>query len=206
MDQPTPPPIPPIQPGPMVSAKPASNWPTVIGIIAMVFGGLGILGGAWGVVGSLMPGLLHFAAGPENRMFEVMSKWTTWNVAMSIITITVAALLLTAGIKLLKRRPDAPGWCRTWAVVKILLVLVVGIVNYFYQQDLYAAMEDTQGPGGRPAMAFPVMKAVAAASVAFSLLWGWALPVFMLIWFGRQKIKAETADWRNSRATFGTGF
>lgn len=194
MDQPTQPAIRPTQPGPMVRAKPASNWPTVIGIIAMVFGGLGILGGAWGVVGTLMPGLFNFGVGQQAEMFEVMRQWATWNLMMAVIMAAVAAILLASGIKLLKRRPEAPRWCGTWAKIKIVLVIVTSIAGYMCQQEMFEAMGKAQGPGQAAPATF--MKAAGLFGFVFGLLWGWALPVFMLIWFGQKKIKTETADWK----------
>jgi hypothetical protein len=37
--------------------------------------------------------------------------------------------------------------------------------------------------------------AAAFGLMACGLIWGFALPVFMLIWFSRGKIKHEVAEW-----------
>jgi hypothetical protein len=33
--------------------------------------------------------------------------------------------------------------------------------------------------------------------MGFAIIWGWALPVFFLLWFRREVIRAEIAGWSN---------
>lgn len=49
---------PPTSPGNVTALKPASVWPMVVGVIAVVLGGFGILGGIWGIVAPLIMGRL----------------------------------------------------------------------------------------------------------------------------------------------------
>ena len=182
---------PPMQPGMPTMESPPSKWPTVIGIIAIIWAVLGLLGGVCGL-GSLfmarsMPA--NFPGAPGMSMSA--SPMMLFGFLISLI---LKSCLLALGIGLIKRRPWAPQWIRTWAVVEILGSVVGTILGYFAQQPQFAAMASQPGMQQMPPGFF---QGIAISSVGCGLLFAWVLPVFVLIWFSRDKIKQEVATWQS---------
>ena len=103
----TPPPnaTPPQQPGEIGSPEQAATWPTVIGVISIVFGSGACLGGVWGF---LAPRLMEVVADQvpqrQGAPFAAMQEWNTWIVVSSALTMLIGVVLLVAGIDLVRRR------------------------------------------------------------------------------------------------------
>lgn len=185
---------PPTRPGAAWAVPAESSWPKVIGIIAIVLGSLGILGGVYGVFTPQLLGFFESLMPPgQEGGFEALEQHAGWTVATSLVGMAVAALLLVGGIGLAKRRPGSVAMCRVWSVLKIVLVLVNSAVAYRLMLTQFDAMGQS-GPGAMP-MGPGFGKVIAMFGVVVGLAWGWALPVFLLIWLGRGKIKAETSGW-----------
>jgi len=105
-------------------AEPTS-WPKVLGIICIVFGGLGILGGVWGVIFPLFNEWLVSRMPPDRQAaMEAAANANPYPVGTSLVMLAIAALLLAGGIGLVRRRGRAIGLLRVWAVVRILWVIV----------------------------------------------------------------------------------
>ena len=79
------------------------------------------------------------------------------------------------------------------AGLKMLFVAVSTLFGYMIQkQAMQTAMQQSST---MPAMTAGVTQGTAAFGVCLGLVWGWAFPVFMLIWFGRGRIKEDVAEW-----------
>jgi hypothetical protein len=193
---PVPPAAPPTQPLYAQLLPPRSGWPGVIGTIAIVIGALGIIGGLWGLLGPLMTSKMAQFVPPEQRTgLDVAQRWQAWTYVLSTFATLLAVLLLVAGIRLVRRRASAPGTCRAWAVLKMLLVVLQAIMTALIQRDTFAAMEKmgSLSPTGLSASSY--ISIAASASAVAVIVWGWALPVFLLIWLARSKIREEMATW-----------
>lgn len=195
------PPVPPMAPGPIPQAHPTSRWPKVIGIIAIVLGSLGALGGCVGMFGPMFADMIkEVAEGQAGTaatvvQMEVAAEWATWTVVQSICGLAVGVVLILAGVGLLKRRAWAPRATIAWAVLKMLLVIGASVGGYGQAKALIDRMADDPNMQGLPQGVTAFGSIVATIVVGLGAVWGWALPVFMLIWFSRSKIKAETAQW-----------
>ena len=167
-----------------------SRWPTVIGIVAIAFAGLGILGGFCGLVGTVT----MFTVMPDDQAAAagMPSGWALWIVITSLLGLGLTVLLLIFGIGLLQRRPWSAKMCSRWAMVYIIYAVINSFMTYSMQQAQFAAMSQTTQPAPMPA---GFEKTVAAFGLVIGLVWACALPVFMLIWFSRAKIKDEVASW-----------
>lgn len=186
--------MPPMQPGGMQMPEQRSAWPTVIGIIAIVLGSLGILGGCWGLATPWFLGVIKDIVPPGQATgMEFVEEWRAWTVINSLVGTGVAILLLFAGIGLRRCRRWAVPTCVTWAVVKMLFVVVNSVLMYMIQRPGLEAMAQ-QNPG-MSGMGSGFLVLIGIISVVFGILWGWAFPVFLLVWLSRAKIKAETAAW-----------
>ena len=181
---------PPTHPGAITAPARPSNWPVVIGIIAIVVGAGGILGGLWGAAAPVPMGWFSWAMVPGQA--ESLHAWLPWTVSSSLASAAVAILLLLGGIKLVKRHPAAPGLLRVWAILKLPMAVFVTIVGIMVQKEQF---EVVQGSTTTMPMGSAFFDLMAVLGVAVSVVWYGALPVFMLIWFARKKSKAEVADW-----------
>jgi hypothetical protein len=169
---------------------PPSKWPTVIGIIAIIWAAIGLLGGVCGLGSIFMAQVIpaNFPGTPGMSMSAPLTM-----LPGALLSLIVRACLLALGIGLLKRRPWSAQWIRTWAVVEMLCSVVVLAVTHIAQQPQFAAIANQPGMQQMPGF-------LAGFTVAFfvcGLLVGWALPVFVLIWFSRDKIKQEVATWQS---------
>ena len=162
------------------------KWPLVLGIIAVIFGGGGVLIYAWGILSMLLM-RDFFQAGAM-----LPEKFTLLNIASSALNLIPAALLLPAGIGLIRWRRWGVRLTKLWAAVKIPLAVVAAWLSYMLQEAMLSSISQ-QGPG---MPGFSQMRGVMLAfAVGFPLLWGWALPVFMLIFLSRPRVREQVADW-----------
>ncbi len=188
----TPPAAPPTTPAP-IAAEP-SHWPTPIGVIAIVLGALGFLGGAANL---LQPLILDFvaAAMPDQMkaQMDVTRRWMPTTMTLNAFQSLLALLLLVAGVMVLRRRPAGATLAVTWAILKMIVAVAASYVGYLVQgETMKAIAEAGQSPPGFAAFSGPL----AILGLALGLLWGWAFPVFMLIWFARRPIRREVAAWQ----------
>jgi hypothetical protein len=172
----------------------------VIGIIAIVFGACAALAGLWGMVSPLLVGAMYDAMPPgvNTAQMKVAQEWTAYTVPLAGLTTLAAVLLLIAGVGLTMRKAWSPRLCISWAVLKMLIVLVNAGLGVVMMREVFSAMEDDPAMAGVPA---GLMGGVAIGASAVGVIWGWALPVFMLIWFSRRKIKGQVAEWRSAAPT-----
>ena len=184
---------PPTQPGIVGLPQQPSAWPKVIGIIAIILGALGALGGVWGAISPLFTdALMSMVPAGQATGMEAMQQFKGWTVVSSLLMLGVAVLLLVAGVGLVQRRGWAPKISMLWSIVKIVFVAANSIVSYKMMQAQFAAMTKDPDMAAVPA---GLMDAFGAAGLGVGVCWGWLLPIFMLIWFTRGKIKAEVAEW-----------
>jgi hypothetical protein len=194
---PFPPPTPTMPPTVRASAPYApsrSTWPTVLGVIAIVFGALGMLKGIWGLLTPLfLDAMADMMPSESAASFEVMEEWASYFTAMYTATILVGGVLLAAGIGLIKRRPWGVTAVWLWVFVRMVLAVGEAVLSSRAQHEQFTAM--TRQDPTLQGMGSGFASQMAIFSFAITLLWGWALPVFMLIWFLRKTIKAEVAQW-----------
>ena len=191
---------PPTQPGALAPPQRPANWPAVIGTIAIVFGSGGIFVGLWGAASTFGMRFFEWAmeqsqpSGVVASQVAVMEAGIPWTVASSLVATAIASLLLLGGIRLNKRKRSSMRLLKFWAVVKIPVVVIVTIAAVLMQELQFEIMG--QSSGGMP-MPFGsgFFGLMIVVTLVFGLAWGWALPVFLLIWLSRGKIKNEVAGW-----------
>ena len=184
---------PPTMASPLSPPPRAQNWPTVIGIIAIVFGVLAVLAGIWACVFPLFVDKLTAAMpGPQRAVMQVTQEWRGWTIASGAIAALLAALLLVGGAGLAARRAWARPVCFTWAGLKMAFAVVQAAIGYEIQQQTFTAMKNDPSMAAVP---MGLTEGAALAGVVLGCLWGWALPVFTVVWFTRPTIKAQIAEW-----------
>jgi len=137
----------------------------------------------------VMPGNVHVT--------DTTRAWAAWTISLSAVATVLGLLLLAGGVGLVRRRHWSRAALICWAVLKIILAVANGLLVWVVQQQGLQEQSRMMGPGFAPGGAgATTVKAVTFFSLAFAILWGWALPVFLLIWFSRRSIKAQMAQWR----------
>ncbi len=207
---PMPPPTPVTPPTDAGTIPPKlSSWPTVIGVIAIILGSLATLGGCMSLGSSAMFGLFASAMPEEQaEMMDAAKTFAPLTMISAGLTMPIAIVLLIGGIGLTKRSPRSPKTCKIWAGLKMLLVVYSSIVTFLSTQAQMEAMqrmleEDPNAPAAMVGFFGTLMAIIGPLILVFAIVWGWALPIFMLIWFSRRKIKAEVAQWGQPASALG---
>jgi hypothetical protein len=131
--------------------RPARQWPTVIGILAILWGGVGCLSGVWSLIAELAgvsptPGLV----GPLER-------------AVGLLGLLIAGLLVVGGIQLLRRRPMGVQLIQAWIPLR-LIVGLIGVGLLYRNRDAFEAAtqeaferqaEESSKRSGQPAPEIP---------------------------------------------------
>lgn len=194
-----PPPIqtPPILPGQLSRPPFQSKWPTVIGILAIIFGVLGILGYVGGVLVMVVarPFLLAMEEADGEEMPHLgpfSDEWIAMTIGQSIVGALLALVLLVGGIFLLKRRKLGIRILVGWSIAKLVFVLFEAIIQVWTTREQMASMSGQQGA---PPMGPAFENMIVVMSVLATVGFGAALPVACLIVFNMKKPKAEIAKW-----------
>ena len=183
---------PPTQPGAIAAPVKRSAWTTVIGILAIVLGGGGFFTGASSAISSLMFTTYMTSIPQQAANLKVMQNWQAWNVASSLLTSALGVLLLVGGITLIMKRSRALKTFNAWALIKIVAVIFTTILTAQVQKDMFAAMR--QDPN-MPPIGGTFYATIGFLGLAINLIWGWAFPIFVLIWFSRDAIQTEVGGW-----------
>jgi hypothetical protein len=194
MNDHTTPVAPPLQPGPLGAVQRAPVWPTVLGVIAVIWGSLSLLGTA---VGLLVQGWVPRPAPgehpePDAAMLAAVNS-PAYQALTTIAGVILGILLVVAGIGLLRRVRWSIGAAKVWSWATIAMALIGTVYLLYVFNDLLAAAtpEGQQAPMSQGAFA-----AMMIGGAVLGLVWALILPVFMLIWFRRGTIRKQYAMWR----------
>ncbi|MDF1657798.1 MAG: hypothetical protein P1U58_09305 [Verrucomicrobiales bacterium] len=175
------------------------KWPKILGIIALVLGILGFLQSAASplslyFVDTQMELLIQQGADTD-KVADYMGQMKSISTVSAIAMGVVSLVLLTGGILLLKRNPKAPIFLQVWGVLKILAGGYFSFRSMALTRVQMDLMMEMNGGGSEAEMMQKVTDYAVFGGMIFGLLWLAALPVFFLIWFGREPVKQEIAKW-----------
>lgn len=132
---------------------------TAIAILAIVLGILGSCGGLWGIGGALLQGSLQQAQegwmessgmpaeqleaqrAMQERIEEIQRKWLPFTVTHQSLNLLASALLLAAGVMLLRTNARAPGVFLGAVGANVFVDLAGGILGVVVQQDTQEVMQ-----------------------------------------------------------------
>ena len=170
-----------------------SSWPTVVGILSVVFGSMGTLAGFCGGLGSLFMGTMMstFAKGnaQTQSMVDGMKAIMPYQLISCALTFIPGVILLISGIGTLRRRR----WARRVSMLWVVVRLVLGGIGVFVGLRTQQVMQQHMGSMPSPSWASIFQ---GPAGMVIGLVWVSAYPIFILIWFNRAAIKKETATWQ----------
>jgi hypothetical protein len=181
-------------PGPYRSES--GGWHKPIGIISIVLGVCGFVGGCVSALWPLLsPYFEEFARNvtPPGRTtgMEGFAEFTGAVLATGLLAMAAGGLLVFAGIGTAKKRPWGPRLSVTWAIVKMIVVVLTLWLGWPMQK---ASMDSMQKNLGAAPLGSGFYETAMYLGVVFGLLWGWAYPVFLLIWMSRAKVRAQVRD------------
>ncbi len=130
------------------------------------------------------------AAPPTSAGPLLQVKDTVWPKVLGIIAIVFAAFGIIGGCM------GAFAYPLTEAMYKMMpqqAAQETQLANMKQWMGWMIAMAQAQGSA--PAMPVAFQQTMILFGSALGLIWGWALPVFLIIWFRRQVIKNEVATW-----------
>jgi hypothetical protein len=180
---------PPTQPGALSISERRPVWPSVVGVIAIVLAALAFLGGVWAFVSWPFFGRTG-GAFDDRELLKVMERWGQWVTISSVVVAVLGIPLLYGGIMLVKRRASGIRVIVAWAVLEIVAVVFSESVQYLMTQDKMTAIGNMGGGAGSASPTiYPLMTA------GSTLIFGWAFPVFCLVWFSRKKVREHVATW-----------
>lgn len=171
---------------------PEPKWPDALAGICMLFGALGMLIHLLEVAGSVMALL-----GLWEKFGSPAKDQQNWFYLIPALILATAAfvfsgILFYGGLSLFKRWSWCTRWLNTWAVIKIPLVILASLLGWAVlvmpAYHMFAGHEP-ETDWGNYTTAFRLLWSF------IWLVWEMLLPVFILIWFRRKKIRAIVQSW-----------
>ena len=165
---------------PPIFLSPRPAWVSALGILGVLTGSLGIARSILMLAETVrdLSDLGRYGGTASEMSFDYFLAGFAW----PAVEIVAAALALTAGILLLKRRPVARGLFIGYAILSLALPVIIPALSVGY----------TLLGGG--------MNSVARADIVGA---AWQLsgilapvPVFFLAWFLQPTVAAEMRSWR----------
>jgi hypothetical protein len=183
--------------------EPQTAWPRAIGIISVIYAGLGLLCGIGGAIGSFFSQTLMRMGGFDVEMPAAIK----YQAAISaVVMLPVGLLLLMGGIRLLQRRRSAIPLLKTWAVVRLCLIVVGVLVaiammptSIEFSRAMQEAGNDRLRESGRSdlvqefdeeAIRRRTMLSTGITTAVIAVY-----PVFIGFFDSRSKIAEEVATW-----------
>ena len=168
---------------PQIDLAPTS-WPKVIGILSIVWGGLGLTCLACGIGGILIgPAMMP----PEMREGPLppSMRIAPWQAGMFAFGFILAILLIVAGVQTMRRNMAGRSLHMLWAAVSILLTLTNIYFGWRQVIEVEQWMRDnpTSPFAKGPQLSRGSSMALVFALNGIGLIW----PTFLLIWFGLLK-------------------
>jgi hypothetical protein len=163
------------------------RWPKVVGIISIVWGGIGVICNGIGAVSSLVtPSMMKGMADQmEGGMPPIVTDPPMINMVAAALGLLLSLFLVIAGVLTLLRKPAG----RTTHLIYAPLHLVMIVWGVMIQLGVQSEIADwvSNNPDADFAksqqMSGAIGMVIALVMTAVFLVW----PVFCLVWFGLKK-------------------
>jgi hypothetical protein len=166
-----------------------SKWPKVIGTLGVVLGVLMVLDTLDDVLFRLFTNEEDWAGwvgANIARSIVVSMPPIAWALLSAVIQIGLGAYLVAGSLRLRRRQASGVEMCRTWAKVTVAWVIVsMGLALWWIGRIAGEFAGATQAQ----------VESAALYGVALAALLLLAYPLFLLYWFSKDTIRAETASW-----------
>lgn len=192
-----------------VSVRPTGA--TVVAVICLVFGLIGVLAGLLAVLQMVFAQQIADAMVPAGQagdlqremneaMSSITSKYLIPNIIITVTSILISSSLVIGAFGILTRKVWAPSWMRKLFLAAIIFEVLRGIVYVFMQVDMLPVMQESMtkmtessAPGNAN---MESMQTIQQMSLIIGIVfWGlWALmKIALMLWgriyMGRQHVK-----------------
>lgn len=180
------PPFIPHSPQPVRSAI-----PKVIGIIHIVYATIGIVGALMGLAAtSFTEKMLEAGNYTDEQISEYMAtadRMTPYTYANAAVSVAFGALLLIAGIKLLKYKTQGLKFSNIWSIGRILWAIIFIVLTYNVSRELNQAVVDLDPDTAAIQSNFGVI------GMVLGVLMMSAYPIVSYLILNRASVKKELA-------------
>lgn len=194
---------PPIEPAMLLPETPSSRWPTVIGIVSLVYA----LGGMLCALGIGVSSFFMEAMMAMGGMKVFTPAIIKINGMVSAVLLLVAGVVMLSGsIGTLRRKRGGPKLLRVWAVLRIVLLLVGVVATVLtapaqiqFQRSVLEEQARRMKEAGRSMNTAEltdddIWRRTIIQVGIFSGVWA-VYPMFLGFYLSRRKITEEVASW-----------
>lgn len=196
-------PTPPTEAGPLLDELPPSRWPTVFGVISIIYaiGGLACftLQGVWLGVMDFIPEMYRGGVNMPTPLRLTL-------LALVLPILVLGIMLLTGGIGLLRRKRSAVGLLKKWVILRIAMLLIGVVVTvltapaqiqmqkqvYDFQVKMMEQAKRTPPPPKSDDQIWHGILLQTGIVMGLMAVYPFTLGMFL----SRKKIDAEVAEWR----------
>lgn len=178
----------------------APGWPSVLGVVAVSFGAIGVVSAATTVLAPIM----FSGVGCLSPMHPLSGGDSWWANALWLARVVVALGLMGGGIELIRRRRRGAKLLRIIAALSLALVLIDTAIQSLLVLHPLLTWSNSQGvsPATAPPDALPIIMQLAGLVVAAIL--GAIFPLVLLLWLRRRASRADIDRWFTPRAAPST--
>lgn len=185
---------PPLPGGPPAETR-KTTWPDVIGIIAIILGGLGILSEIGNVlypfIEPVMNRFLSRTMPPGTfQAFLGFMPPTLIIMFSGMVKLVLAVVMLIGGIHLKNRRKLGVNILKIWSIIAIpWAVLEMGFASFLVRR-MFPQLPHVVEWGPRTDI-------LVQAGMVTGLLIMLSVPIFLLAWFGNRSVSTEVTSWKD---------
>jgi len=183
------------------SSSSTTSWTKIIGIIAIIFGTGGLLQGLFAPFSLMMvkPQMQAFVeqGADQAKVDDYLSQLAQVSYAGAVAYGVLGIMLLTGVILILRHHKAGSPLLQIWAVLKILIGggLIYKNSSLTGMQMNLMLSSETLGGAQEAQMVGSIASYAVWIGLAFGFIWLCVLPVFLLIWLNRGRIKGEISTW-----------
>jgi len=192
---------PPVHPSAVAPSGP--KWPKIIGILCLILAGVDLVQALAQSLNIFLIGanLAQFAeagAIEKQEVDDFMSEYIPFQLLSGAVLGALALILLFGGVLLLRKKRLSIPLLRAWSIVKIVVgsILVIKAASLMKRQLALVMEASTTGMGDQEAaMIQSIVDIAGGAGMAMGIVFLILLPVFLLVWFNREGVRSQFADW-----------
>jgi uncharacterized membrane protein HdeD (DUF308 family) len=167
----------------------SAQWPTTIGTIGIIIGIVLVLDNVDDLV------LVWWTAGDWGQVFapaiaDLIARTTPsagWRLVEGVVEVGLGTLLIVASLAVRRRFRRGIPLCRLWAWLAVAWTVVVMARSLVWI---------SRHAGELSAVVGREVRGYAVFGLLLALVLLLAYPVFLLVWFSRPTVRAESGTWR----------
>ncbi|MEM7699855.1 MAG: hypothetical protein AAF236_15780, partial [Verrucomicrobiota bacterium] len=193
-------------PPPSPNSHRPPSWPKTIGIICLVFGGLDLLNGLFsvataGFVAQNLINTVELSGQPTDDVIPVAAEVKSGQFRQGLVTFGLGVILVPGAILLLKRRAVSRWILLGWSCLKLILGSYLAwhgaeLARKQIEVGIMAGIAEDGNTPPEMASFFGAFGDIAQIlTLVVGLIFVALLPVFLLVWFSRKKVRSEVESW-----------